>query len=182
VSAASARAAPGRAAWASTALAASRRRRRAFFLDGLQPGADRPHRLLRQRALERRHVDRAVAGHAVADALDEVLVAFVAERQHAQVGCDAAGNPAEAVAAGTVLVVGRVADADGGGVLAVGVLFQPVTADLLERRGVDRLRRDIAVGMDEGGADRQCGCEGCRSQAVEPLVGLGHVFLRCCTG
>src|SRR5512146_269947 len=79
---------------------AARARRRSLFMDGLQPGADRPHAFLGDDALEGRHVDAAVAGRAVADAIEEDLVPFVAARQVAQVRGDAAGDGVYAVAAG----------------------------------------------------------------------------------
>src|SRR5574343_1599108 len=107
---ASASARAGRLAASGSATRPLSQRRRSFFMDGLQPGADRPHRFLAQRAFERRHVHPAVTDRALADALQEDLVALVALRQVAQVGRDPPGNPAQTVAAGAVLVVGRIAD------------------------------------------------------------------------
>src|SRR5574343_184839 len=107
---ASASARAGRLAASGSAARPLSQRRRSFFMDGLQPGTDSPHRFLAQRAFKRRHVHPAVAHRAFADALQEDLVAFLGERQVAQVGRDPPGNPAQTVAAGAVLVVGRIAD------------------------------------------------------------------------
>src|SRR5574343_144647 len=142
---ASASARAGRLAASGSATRPLSQRRRSFFMDGLQPGTDRPHRFLAQRAFKRRHVHPAVAHRALADALQKNLVALVALRQVAQVGRNAAGNPAQAVAAGTVLVVGGIADADRGRVLAVGIAGQEIGGQRLEAGGIDCLRLDVAV-------------------------------------
>src|SRR5690606_10723642 len=97
----------GLAASRASAPAPSRKRRRSlFFMDSLQPRADRPHGFLGEHALEGRHVHRAVAGDAVAHFADEVFVHVVAALEEAQVGGDAARHRAQAVAARTVLVEG----------------------------------------------------------------------------
>src|SRR5574343_683106 len=138
----------GRAVASGRLTRALSQRRRSFFMYGFQPGTDRPHRLLGQDALEGRHVDTAIAHRTLADALQEDFVALVAERQVAQVRGDTAGNAAQAVAAGTVLVVGRIADADRRGILAIRIGRQEIRAELLQAGGIDRLRHDVTVRKD----------------------------------
>src|SRR5574343_94590 len=99
-------------------------RRRSVDTDALQPAADGPHGLLREDALERRHVDAAIAHGALAHALQDDLVTLVASGQVAQVGRDTARNGAQTMAAGAVLVEGRVTDADGHRIVAIGVAGQ----------------------------------------------------------
>jgi hypothetical protein len=49
------------------------------------------------------------------------------------------------VAAGAILIVGRIAYTDGSFVLAEGVGRLPVGAEILEARGIHRLRHNITV-------------------------------------
>src|SRR5574337_430899 len=79
------------------------------FMDGIEPGADGPHGLLWEDPLERGHIHAPIPGGAVADALHEDLVAFLACGQITEVRGDAAGDGVDAVAARAVLSEGRVA-------------------------------------------------------------------------
>ena len=116
-------------------------------MTGIQIGPDRPDRLLRQDAFERRHIHRAIAHLAAQHGLQEVLVSLLVDIQLAQVGRDAAADRLETMTAGAVLVVGRSADADGFLVAPIRVFVCQFLAERLEGADVDRLRCDIAVGQ-----------------------------------
>jgi hypothetical protein len=92
-------------------------------------------------------------------ALNEPFVAAVAEFEIAQVRGDAARDRVEAVAAGAVLAIGRLADLDCLGIAAIGVVREPgvvVRLDVGQRAGVHRLGRDIAVGQQLGADAHRC--------------------------
>src|SRR6185369_14878939 len=149
----------GRASPIGMAASAFNQSRRSVFMDGFQPAADGPHSFLAQRAFERRHVDAAVAHSALADALQEDLVAFVGERQVAQVGRDTAGDGSQAMAAGTVLIEGGISDTDRCLILTVRIAGLPVGTEVLEAGSIDRLRHDVAVGkILRGGSSEGEGC------------------------
>src|SRR6266511_1529839 len=111
----------------------------------IQPGADRPHRLLTEDALELRHLFHAILLVAVARELDEPLVAVGAGLEIAQVRGDAAGHCVDAVAAGTILRIAVRADLDGERITAIGVFGQPFVAERRQAGRVDLLWGDVAV-------------------------------------
>ena len=106
-------------------------------MDGFQPAADRPHRLLGQRTFERRHVNTAIADRTLADALQEDFIALVTKRQITQIRGNTAGNGAQTVAACAILVVGGISDADRGLILSVRIGFEKVGAEILEARRIN---------------------------------------------
>src|SRR5574343_801815 len=138
----------GKATASGKTAQALSQRRRLFFMDGFQPGTDGPHRLLAQRAFERRHIDATVAHRTLADARQEDFVTLVAERQIAQIRSNAAGNGTQAMATSAVLVVGGIANADRRLVLAVRIGSQEIGAEILQAGGIDGLRHDIAMGKN----------------------------------
>ena len=129
-------------------------------------------------------IDRAIAAgepvasavekwtRALADALHKDFAALVAEGQATKVRSDAARDGAEAVAARAVLVEGRVADADGGLVLAVGVAGQEVSAEGLEPGGIDGLGHHVTMGQNLGRSPGDAEDGGERTEVAE---GMFHV-------
>src|SRR5574343_1194988 len=105
-------AATGNAAAMGKAASAFNKKRRLLFMYGFKIGTDSPHGFLAQGMFERRHVNTAVTHRTLADALQEDLVAVIAQRQIAQIGSDAARDGFQPMATGAVLVVGGAADAD----------------------------------------------------------------------
>src|SRR5574343_579701 len=160
----------GRAAANGKAAKALIQSRRLFFMDSFQPGTDCPHCFLAQRAFERRHIDAAIADGALADALQEDLITFVARREIAQIRSDTTGNGTQTVATRTDLVECGITDADGRLVLAVWVAGQEIGTEVFQARGVNSLWHNVAVCKDlgSGDADGESGDDGAE--------GAGNVF------
>src|SRR5690606_32725769 len=127
--------------------------------NGFQPGTDGPERFLAEEVGHLRHVHPAITHGAVDHPFLVPFIAVVAGLQVAQVRIDAPGDAVEAVAGGTVLVIGGSADGHGGLVLrmtfTVRVGLQPLPSELVEALGVDGLRRYVAMRPDLAGYQHQ---------------------------
>src|SRR3954469_12519493 len=127
------------AAGAAAEARASAAARRLFLIDGVEPGAYRPHPFLAHDAFELRHQRPAVAEDSAAHRRQEHLVALGVLGEEAQVGGEAARDSLQAVTTGTLLRVGGFADADGDLVGAVGIAVPPGVAERIESGRVDGL-------------------------------------------
>src|SRR3954467_8827732 len=132
--------APGlSAAGAAAEARASAAARTLFLIDGVEPGADRPHPFLAHDAFELRHQRPAVAEDAAAHRGQEHLVALCVPGEEPQVGGEAARDSLQAVATGALLRVGGFADPDGDLVGAIRVALPPGIAERIESGRVDGL-------------------------------------------
>src|SRR5262249_51811506 len=125
----------------------------------LQVRLDRPEGFLTENAFERRHIDAPFAGAPATDRFDEVGLEFLdAARlrialhvealciELAQIRRDASRDGLESVATGTVLVKSGRPHPDGfllSASVAVGVVLEPVRAELRQCMRIDRLWRHV---------------------------------------
>src|SRR6516165_2474164 len=96
---------------------------------GVDPAANCPHPLLAQDSLEFRHMDRPILHDALADPLDENLVAFRTGQRVAQIGSKAPRKGLDSMAASAILGVPGFTDLDGQRIAPIRILGEPFLAE-----------------------------------------------------